>query len=384
MFKPHSHFSPVLIHRLRWLSVAILLAGIALILAPRAEAQSSSWTANYWNSKNFSGPIAAQRIEAWPNYDWGTGSPIPGVVGNDNFSVQWTSSQQFDPGYYRFTVTADDGVRLWVNNHLVIDAWLETPSSTHTVEYNIPDGGLIPVQVDYFEGRGNAEINVSWERVTGSGVTGPVLAQYWNNQTLSGDPILTRYEDEVNYNWGNGSPAPGVIQPDHFSARWTRTMNLPTGEYEVSIQADDGVRFYIDNRLMIDAWHPATGQTYTVNTQLSGNHQFKVEYYDSAGLAYIYVNATRVDVPTDPGHDLDPNDPAGVVTASYLNVRGGPGVEFDVVEVAQRGTVVQFTGVRDSTGTWIEVRLPSGQVGWLNTDYIYTRYPIQQLSPIAG
>jgi hypothetical protein len=35
-------------------------------------------------------------------------------------------------------------------------------------------------------------------------------ASYWTNPTLAGDPILTRDEANIAYNWGSGSPAPQV------------------------------------------------------------------------------------------------------------------------------------------------------------------------------
>lgn len=33
------------------------------------------------------------------------------------------------------------------------------------------------------------------------------LASYWNNISLSGAPVLTRVDADVNFDWGVGSPA---------------------------------------------------------------------------------------------------------------------------------------------------------------------------------
>jgi len=46
-------------------------------------------------------------------------------------------------------------------------------------------------------------------------------ATYWNNTTLTGEPVLVRCESTLNHNWGGESPAPGV-NGDYFSARWMR------------------------------------------------------------------------------------------------------------------------------------------------------------------
>ena len=46
-------------------------------------------------------------------------------------------------------------------------------------------------------------------------------ATYWNNTSLSDEPVLQRQETNLNYDWDSGSPHSSV-QADHFSARWTR------------------------------------------------------------------------------------------------------------------------------------------------------------------
>ncbi len=41
-------------------------------------------------------------------------------------------------GRYRFEVMADDGVRLWVNNHLLIDRWRDQPETTYQRDLTRP------------------------------------------------------------------------------------------------------------------------------------------------------------------------------------------------------------------------------------------------------
>ena len=79
-------------------------------------------------------------------------------------------------------------------------------------------------------------------------------ASYWNNQTLSGSPALVRDDVQVGFNWGNGSPAPGLINADHFSARWTRNIEATPGKYRFTTTSDDGIRVWVDNVLIIDRW----------------------------------------------------------------------------------------------------------------------------------
>lgn len=359
------------------IAMLVVVTAVGVSFAPRASAQSSTWIANYWNTRDFSGPVVAQRFEAWPNHNWGAGSPIPGIVNNDDFSAQWTSAQNFAPGYYRFTVTADDGVRLWVNNFLLIDEWRESPPTTHTAELNLPQGGQIPIQVDFFEGKGNAQINVNWSLLSSANTAAPIQAQYWNNTSLTGTPVLTRTEQEVNFNWGNGSPAPGIVNTDNFSARWTRNMNLQPGDYEFTVRADDGVRFWVNNQLVIDEWRPATGLTYRAVVSLPGGlTTFRAEYYEQIGVAYITINGARI-LPGG-GTGGSGGSQTAVIDTSFLNVRSGPGVQFAVLTVARGGTTVTLTGFRDASGQWVQIRMPDGLVGWVNRNYIETSAAIEQ------
>ena len=51
---------------------------------------------------------------------------------------------------------------------------------------------------------------------------GSWYAEYYPNRDLAGGPALTRYEGSLNFDWGHGSPGPGIPN-DNFSARFTRS-----------------------------------------------------------------------------------------------------------------------------------------------------------------
>jgi hypothetical protein len=52
--------------------------------------------------------------------------------------------------------------------------------------------------------------------------------EYWNNSSLIGTPVLCRDDPSIAFVWNEGSPSPS-IQPDQFSARWTRPVNFAAG-----------------------------------------------------------------------------------------------------------------------------------------------------------
>ncbi|NJN81950.1 MAG: hypothetical protein HC802_06450 [Caldilineaceae bacterium] len=69
----------------------------------------------------------------------GLGQPGSGVPDN-RFSVTWSSVQHFSPGRYRFQVTSDDGVRVYVDDELIIDGWHIQPATKFEAYRDIEQG----------------------------------------------------------------------------------------------------------------------------------------------------------------------------------------------------------------------------------------------------
>jgi len=63
---------------------------------------------------------------------------------------------------------------------------------------------------------------------------------------------LQRVDSNVNFNLGKGSPAKG-IDSDHFSARWDGFVQvIDDGCHHFSTRTDDGVRLWVNQKLLID------------------------------------------------------------------------------------------------------------------------------------
>jgi len=121
--------------------------------------------------------------------------------------------------------------------------------------------------------------------------------KYFNNKDLSGNPVFTREEQNINYEWNNGSPS-FLVPSDMFSARWEKTINLEAGNYNFSVTADDGVRLYIDGELVIDKWIDQAATTYNFQKYLgSGNRKIVIEYYEAYGGAVMKFSFSKVNVP---------------------------------------------------------------------------------------
>ena len=76
--------------------------------------------------------------------------------------------------------------------------------------------------------------------------------EYFNNTACSGDPVLTRIDPVIDFNFGRNAPAPG-IPATYFSVRWTGSFMAPaSGPYYIGGEFDDAIRLYINGRLLID------------------------------------------------------------------------------------------------------------------------------------
>jgi beta-glucosidase len=107
-------------------------------------------------------------------------------------------------------------------------------------------------------------------------------AEYFANKTLEGAPVLTRVDPEINFDWGMSNPGPG-IPADDFSARWTGKIVANTsGKYRFGAIADDGVRVYVDGKLIAEDWteHAPATITGEVTFEAGRSYDVKMEYYE--------------------------------------------------------------------------------------------------------
>ncbi|HQH39635.1 MAG TPA: PA14 domain-containing protein, partial [Anaerolineae bacterium] len=119
------------------------------------DGTGAGWRGEYFNNMSLSGTPALVRTDAALNFSWGTASPAPGTIGTDYFSVRWTQTTSIAAGMTRFKLTVDDGARLWVNGHLLIDAWRDQAATTYQGDIYLP-GGPIAIELQYYENAGQA------------------------------------------------------------------------------------------------------------------------------------------------------------------------------------------------------------------------------------
>jgi glucose/arabinose dehydrogenase len=266
---------------------------------PSPSCPTGEYAAQYYSNMTLGGTSTISRCEGSVNYDWANGGPGEGVP-NDHFSVRWTGQFEFGGGETTFTVTADDGIRLWVDGQLLIDKWIDQPASTYTATRTVT-AGTHHVKVEYYENTGAAEARVSWSTAAPPATcpTGQYLARYYGNIGLADPALLTRCEAAIDYTWGTGGPG-GAVPTDNFSARWVGLFNFPGGETTFTVTSDDGMRLWLDGSILIDAWVDQAATTYAATrTVTAGTHEVRVEYYEK-GIEAVARVAWTTSGPNSP------------------------------------------------------------------------------------
>jgi len=117
-------------------------------------------TGSYFNGMNFE-TLVGTRTDADINFNWGTESPMAGVK-TDSTSARWTG--QVQPRYsgtYTFYITSDNGRRVWIDNQLVIDKWINN-QSTYSDTITLNAGQKYDIKVEYFESNSTATCKLEW------------------------------------------------------------------------------------------------------------------------------------------------------------------------------------------------------------------------------
>jgi beta-glucosidase len=120
--------------------------------------------------------------------------------------------------------------------------------------------------------------------------------QYFANRDLSGEPALTRTDRNVEFVWGNGSPAPG-LPADGFSVRWTGKFVPPTsGRYVLTVTSDDGSRLSLDGKRVLEDWtiHGPAPRHAVVTLQARHAYDLVLEYFEAGGGAEAHLSYALV------------------------------------------------------------------------------------------
>jgi beta-glucosidase len=119
-------------------------------------------------------------------------------------------------------------------------------------------------------------------------------AEYYANKDLKGEPDLVRTESNVDHNWQEGELVAGNIRALNFSARYTTSFKAAAdGDITFEVEGDDGYRFLVDNKEVLNAWtrNRWGARTYRLPTEKNKSYSLTLEYQQLEGKGNVRLRA---------------------------------------------------------------------------------------------
>lgn len=333
--------------------VMALLVGILVIaVVPMFTVQADygvNWTGTFYNdttlgSTNPTG-VTVSGINGL-NFNWGTGVPVvngqavPGI-GADNFSVRFASTQNLTPGTYTFTVSSDDGVRLYVNGGLILDAFVGRVLTTDTRTVTISTS-QVNLTVEYFEGIDQSILQVQWFLVSGAtpipGVTQVV-----------GTPIVVATPVPPFTVMVSGVKAEALRTGPYLGASMIGEVAAGNALTPLARNRDEGVyNWYLVNTGTKTGW-------------ISGRYVTITGDVNSIPLQSTIFE--QIDGAPDVG--------AIAVPRAVMNLRKRPSIRSERLAQIPWGAEAVLIGrtIQGGRNFWLQVRY-EGQVGWIIASYV--------------
>ncbi len=280
-----------------------------------AAPRGAGFAGAYFNNTTLSGP-AIGRLDPTINFAWGSAAPLAGI-NTTNYSARWTGTlTPTKTGSYTFYTQTHDGVRLYLNDTLLIDHWTAGGGSFNKVT-SLTMGTTYRLRMEYYQTTGASAASLQW---SGPSITKAVLpstvmnsgsnglsASYFANNALTGSPTVQRLDSTINFAWAQAAPD-SRLPADDFSVRWVGKITIPTtGSYTFYTDSDDGIRMWINGVQVINNWtaHALATNTSTKYSLTAGTtYDIKVEYYDHANSAtarlyWSYGTVAKTIIPTN-------------------------------------------------------------------------------------
>ncbi len=87
------------------------------------------------------------------------------AISSTFFSVRWTGQILGDKtGPHTFTTQTDEGVRLWINDRLLLDAWDEPTNAQHEADFPLTEGERYDLRMETKNTDGTALARLFWSR----------------------------------------------------------------------------------------------------------------------------------------------------------------------------------------------------------------------------
>lgn len=153
-----------------------------------------------------------------------------------------------------------------------------------------------------------------------------LFGEYFQGRNLK-SLLLTRTDPAIDYDWRDSLPHPTLATwGREFSIRWTgRLRPTRTDTYTLVTTTDDGVRLWLDGKLLIDRWVDQNGVNSAPPVKLEKDHDYnlRVEYFNSINVASASLSWLTPTMPRQvigPANLILPLHPATTATTQVIRL----------------------------------------------------------------
>ncbi len=313
-----------------------------------AQDFGTNWTGIFYNNNSLADP-AVSTITGINglNFNWASGPPVVnGVtitgINNDRFSARFSSTQNFQQGSYRFTITFDDKVRVRVDGQQVFEEFNDLPEFPKTRTFDVTlSAGAHNLAVEYVEETGQAVLQLQWTLAGAVATVGP-------------------------------SPTPGPT----FTPAPTGIPAIPSGVLSATVIRAPVLNVRSGPFLGAERiGRVLRGQTYAVIGRDPDARWFLLQLSDRQAWAwgyYLAVNGNEFNAPVVSSFVTQGNPAAqsGVVaqTNAVLKLRAEPNVYSAQIGRVPWGDILPIIG-QSYDGVWWQVVF-RGTTGWVFSEFL--------------
>ncbi len=143
-------------------------------LRPDAGSGEHGLKGEYFRGGDLQGTPVLTRVDAKVSFRWDHSAPTDDLVAQGelaadqaldpaHFSVRW-SGELVAPrsGHYTLTAPASDGYRLYLDGHLLVDAWDNATGKAATASVDLVAGKAYAVRLEYSKREHNNDVRLAW------------------------------------------------------------------------------------------------------------------------------------------------------------------------------------------------------------------------------
>ncbi len=294
----------------------------------------------YFNNQDLKGtPVHIRRDRL--DFVWGNSSPVfqdDLSFPHDHFSTRWVGRIMAPTtGNYNIGTYSTHGVRMWLNDSLIINHWIPHGLAWDSSHVNLEAGQSYTIRVEYFHDRGWGEIALAW---TPPGTTA----------------LLDGTDHNPFHEWIPGiyqfAPAVDTFPISNYLVKEKRINSFRKANHisEIDVLNNDGRRYVYgipvynlrqkEATFAVDGKNNGNSQTgmvkYThdvvnADNTAGGNHQGKDWYYNSEEMpayahSFLLTGILSPDYVDLTGNGISDDDLGDAVKFNYSKVCGIEGI----------------------------------------------------------